>query len=200
MLSNALKYGFVMTLTACLLGGCALLKTHKEALPEKSSVIENSQESVLRTDLDTTRRSMPLPIGYGKTLADSIIDYARLFMRAPYKPGGNGPDRFDCSGYTKFVFNRFGYELKRTAKGQLEDGWRKIDDTADLQRGDLVFYGSRKDAKMMGHVGIVVDANLDDGSFTFIHATVKLGVIVSNSMEKYYRERYIAACRVLPDF
>lgn len=132
-------------------------------------------------------------------LADSIIDYASTFMGVPYKHGGNGPKKFDCSGFTYYVFRHFGYSLKRSVEGQLNDGWKKIDHTDELRRGDLVFYGGRKNPKKLGHVAIVVDNYPDDGYFTFIHATVKRGVIISKSNEKYYRIRYMAACRILPE-
>ena len=133
-----------------------------------------------------------------QTLADSIIDYARRFMRVPYVPGGNGPDKFDCSGFTSFVFRHFGIKLSRTVNGQLDNGWMVILDPKQLRRGDLVFFGSRRVVNRLGHVAIVVDNDPDKNSFTFIHATVKLGVTISASTEKYYRLRYLTACRILP--
>ena len=132
-------------------------------------------------------------------LADSIIDYAKKFTGVPYQSGGNGPKIFDCSGFTLFVFKHFGYSLKRTVVGQLHDGWKEIDNTSELRRGDLVFYGARRDPQRMGHVAIVVDNYPEEHYFTFIHATVKLGVTISKSDEKYYRIRYMTACRILPE-
>ena len=144
----------------------------------------------------------PSRYGYGQnhTVADSIIDYAMRFLRVPYVFSGKGPDEFDCSGFTSYVFHCFGYELKRTADGQLKDGWMEIKKPEDLKRGDLVFYGGRKKTKQIGHVAIVVDNDVANRRFTFIHATVKLGVTVSASTETYYSKRYITACRILPDF
>jgi hypothetical protein len=48
-------------------------------------------------------------------------------------------------------------------------------------------------------VAIVVDNDLVNHRFTFIHATVNLGVTVSVSTEYYYAKRYITACRILPE-
>ena len=106
---------------------------------------------------------------------------------------------FDCSGFTLFVFKHFGYSLKRTVLGQLQDGWKEIDNPDELRRGDLVFYGARRNPQKLGHVAIVVDSYPEEHYFTFIHATVKLGVTISNSTEKYYRIRYLTACRILPE-
>lgn len=156
-------------------------------------------EWMLQEEWDSVLRTLSPAVSFTDLLADSIIDYARTFMGVPYKHGGNGPKIFDCSGFTLYVFRHFGYALKRSVEGQIRDGWKEIDDTVELRRGDLVFYGGRKNISRLGHVGIVVDNYPEEHYFTFIHATVKLGVTISKSTEKYYRIRYLTACRVLPE-
>ena len=162
----------------------------------------DSCEMVLQAEWDSIVKAMADSVGMAKlkdAFADSIIAYASEYMNVPYRHGGNGPKVFDCSGFTKFVFKRFGYDLKRSVVGQLNDGWKRIDDTSELRRGDLVFFGGRKNPKKMGHVAIVVDNDQVEHVFTFIHATLKKGVIISASDEKYYRIRYMTACRILPE-
>lgn len=165
----------------------------------ESQRFHDSCEFVLQKEWDSTLRTLQPEVSFANLLADSIIDYAKKFMGVPYRHGGNGPGIFDCSGFTLYVFRHFGYSLKRTVIGQLHDGWKEIDDPAELRRGDLVFYGARRNPERMGHVAIVVDSYPDENYFTFIHATVKLGVTVSKSNEKYYRIRYMTACRILPE-
>lgn len=165
----------------------------------ESQRFHDSCEYVLQNEWDSVLRTLSPEVSFTNLLADSIIAYAKRFTGVPYKHGGNGPKIFDCSGFTLFVFKHFGYSLKRTVIGQLHDGWKEIDDTKDLRRGDLVFYGARRDPHRMGHVGIVVDNYPEDHCFTFIHATVKLGVTISRSTEKYYIIRYMTACRILPE-
>lgn len=220
MLDNHLKYHHLLLLASLLVfGSCQTVqklfqKEHRgEAVPVASDGLNAYNDSVNQkvinrfrdscamvqmTERDSMLRQLP-PTPLWQMIADSIIDYAMNFNGIPYMPGGNGPDKFDCSGFTKFVFNRFGYQLTRTVLGQLKDGWKEIDDPAELRRGDLVFYGSRKNPKRLGHVGIVVNNDPANHYFTFIHATVKLGVTVSASTENYYRIRYLNACRVLPE-
>ena len=158
-------------------------------------------DGVFVTQWDSIKYSLPDPSTYciNHTVADSIIDYAMRFMRVPYVPAGHGPDKFDCSGFTHFVFSRFGYDLSYYAPAQLTNGWCVITRQEDLKRGDLVFYGGRRNKREIGHVAIVVNNDPVNHSFTFIHATVHLGVTVSTSTEAYYAQRYITACRVLPD-
>lgn len=162
----------------------------------------DSCEMVLQAEWDSIMRVMIDSLGearFAEVMADSIIAYASEFMHTPYRYGGNGPKAFDCSGFTRYVFRRFGFDLKRSVVGQLDDGRKRIDDTAELRRGDLVFFGGRRNPKRMGHVAIVVDIDPDSHVFTFIHSTIKKGVIISASNEKYYRIRYMTACRILPD-
>lgn len=131
-------------------------------------------------------------------LADSLLDYAKLFIGKPYIGGGNGPNGFDCSGFTKFVFGRFGHNLFRTSEGQMLNG-TPIKRQADLRPGDLVFYSGRKQSKQIGHVGIVVENDPETNIFTFIHAACQSGVTISKSNEPYYIPRYVSACRVLDE-
>ena len=166
-------------------------------------VFMQEKDSILKMDSVFSVESIEKMLDDSETvflsqnLADSIIDYAKRFMKVPYVPGGNGPDRFDCSGFTSFVFRHFGISLPRTVNGQLDIG-EVIMDPKQLRRGDLVFFGSRRVVNRLGHVAIVVDNDVEKHRFTFIHATVKLGVVISTSTETYYKLRYLTACRILP--
>ena len=157
-------------------------------------VLQAEWDSILRAMSDTVTK-----VDFVSLLADSIIDYASKYMGVPYVHGGNGPKSFDCSGFTLFVFKHFGYKLQRTVVGQLNDGWKIIENTADLRRGDLVFFGGRKVPTRMGHVAIVVDNDVENEDFTFIHATLNKGITISSIKETYYKIRYMTACRILPE-
>lgn len=162
----------------------------------------DSCELVLQAEWDSIMRSMVDTVGvndFVMALADSIIEYAKEFMHVPYVHGGNGPNCFDCSGFTKFVFKKFGYNLQRTVPGQLSDGWKVITKRDELRRGDLAFFGGRAVPTRMGHVAIIVDNDPETHRFTFIHATLNEGITISASDEKYYKIRYMTACRILPE-
>lgn len=161
--------------------------------------IQDSCNRVIREREELRLSYEPPTEEVANSIADSILDYASTFIGVPYRYGANGPTEFDCSGFTLYVFRRFGYHLKRTAAGQVSDGWRTVDDPKELRRCDLVFFKSRRDPSRIGHVGVVVSHEPDSENFTFIHATVKLGVTVSSTAEKYYRDRYVTACRILPE-
>ena len=208
---------FALLLLSSLLMGCTALSdmvrprdASKNRAAYASDTIPRIKELEGRDIFEQARKEQwdsiqitdfgqPFNYSYPSTLADSIIEYAKLFLGAPYVYAGKGPNKFDCSGFTAFVFRHFGYELRASAKGQLDDGWKVITRPDELRCGDLVFYGGRSKTREIGHVGIVVSNDPDLHRFTFIHASVRLGVTISGSTESYYYPRYITACRILPE-
>lgn len=140
------------------------------------------------------------PVSINKTsttLQDDIIQYGRQYLGKPYRYAGKGPNGFDCSGYTSFVFRKFGYRLDTSSSGQD----RQIPTIArreDLRKGDLVFFEGRRQSGIVGHVGIVTEV-FSNGHFKFIHSSTTSGVIISSSREPYYASRYLRGGRVLEE-
>lgn len=208
---------FALLLLSSLLVGCTAfsgLVHHRDASKKRAAYASDTLSRIKELEsrdifelsrigqwdsIQVTDFGLPYAYSYSSTLADSIIEYAKLFLGAPYVYAGKGPNKFDCSGFTAFVFRHFGYELRASAKGQLDDGWKVITKPDDLRCGDLVFYGGRGKTREIGHVGVVVSNDPALHRFTFIHASVRLGVTISGSTEPYYYPRYITACRILPE-
>ena len=59
---------------------------------------------------------------------------------APYQYGAAGPWRFDCSGYTMWVFAKIGKRLPHSSA--MQSSVVRHVRAADRQRGDLVFFSS----------------------------------------------------------
>ena len=133
-----------------------------------------------------------------KDLVDDLLDYAKTFIGVPYRLGASGPDRFDCSGFTSYVFREFGYILPHNSVMQSQQS-RAVESFSDLRKGDLVFFGARGNIRSIGHVGIVVDVDLDRGMFHFIHASTSNGVEIQRSTSPYFMMRYMGAGRVLKE-
>jgi hypothetical protein len=81
-------------------------------------------------------------VDYAKSLAESTT-YAYGGQKAPYLT--------DCSGWTQYIFKKFGITLPRTSAAQATTG--KPVKFQDLQVGDLMFFSTRPDHKI-SHVGI----------------------------------------------
>ena len=122
--------------------------------------------------------------------AQAIIDYAKTFLGTPYVYGGNGPNSFDCSGFTKYVYNHFGYAINRTASTQLQNG--KAVEKSELQMGDLVFFRNDGDSHAASHVGIYI------GNGQFIHASSDTRTVTIGDLSKGNNPRkYVGARRIL---
>ena len=133
------------------------------------------------------------------TLQDSIITEATRHIGKRYQYAGKGPNRFDCSGFTGYVFRQFGYELYASSASQYLQGEKTKLENA--QKGDLIFFkGSNARSKGVGHVGIICDVNRDGKNTTlqFIHASVNKGITIDDYPESdYYRIRFIGIRRII---
>lgn len=106
---------------------------------------------------------------------------AKNHLGGSYVWGGQNPAGFDCSGYTRFVYNKIGVNLPRTALEQSRVGRTVSPD--QLEKGDLLFFLTDRGRGLpITHVGIY----LGDGQF--IHAAgSKEGIITSPLSGKYGR-------------
>jgi hypothetical protein len=108
---------------------------------------------------------------------------------SPYVWAEEGPHRFDCSGFTYYMYGSMGIEIPRVAREQAKVG-KKVS-PKDLQYGDLIFFATNKHRpRKITHVGMY----LGDGWFT--HAsTVKHEVIYSNLFTSPYYKKHLRVCR-----
>lgn len=126
------------------------------------------------------------------TLPDSILNYGMTFLNTPYHYGSPGPNTFDCSGFTSYIYKHFGYELPHSSRQQATQS--KSINKNNLRKGDLVFFQGGRLNGNIGHVGIVLENN--DGIFSFLHASIR-GVMVSSSNEPYYAARFVKGGRIM---
>jgi len=76
-----------------------------------------------------------------KAVAQRVLAIAASEYGKPYRYGSPGPNSFDCSGFTSFVFRKVGINLPHSSSAQ----YRVVRHVAKASRrpGDLIFmYGS----------------------------------------------------------
>ena len=157
-----------------------------EQVLAQQPVVEKPKETVVASRGET---EAPPISTEGQTLADKIIVYAKTFLGVPYVYGGYSPKGLDCSGFTKYVFAKYGVSLPRSAREYASIGTKVS--LSELQKGDILMWDSKKNGTI-GHVGIYM------GGGTFIHASSSKGKIVSMSLSTYNSyARYMGARRVL---
>ncbi|BDD05354.1 C40 family peptidase [Aureibacter tunicatorum] len=124
---------------------------------------------------------------------NTLVKTARSYTGTPYRYGGTSRNGMDCSALLVNSFDIIGINLPRTSKEQSEQG-QKVK-LKDLQPGDLVFFGSKKNKRRISHAGLVTEV-VNDDHVKFIHATTSLGVTESNVHSKYYKKLFREARRI----
>ncbi len=109
----------------------------------------------------------------------SVVDYAKSRLGCPYVWAAAGPDEFDCSGLVVWCYAQIGISLPHSSRDLINCGQRVSQ--ADLQPGDLVFFGSP-----IHHVGIYV------GDGQMIEAPYSGASVRYHSA---FRSDYAGACR-----
>lgn len=161
------------------------LKVNKVIVSPKKVEEQNTVQSS-RSSNTTGKKNTNSSINRGVNKSSSqVANYAYNFLGRPYVYGANGPNAFDCSGFTSYVYRHFRVSLPRTARSQFSAGSAVSRD--NLAPGDLVFFNT---VGYLGHVGLYI------GGGDFIHAASSGRVKISSLNEGYYRTRYAGARRV----
>jgi len=163
----------------------ATRKSKLSGIESEISALEAQEEARARATANTWTkrvsrgsgsRTFPPPT---RAPRSSIMSIARRYLGAPYVWGADGPNSFDCSGFTMFVYRQVGVSLPHSSRAQIGYGQRVS--RANLAPGDLVFFGSP-----IHHVGIYA------GGGMYIHAPHTGDVVKISSMG---RSDFAGACR-----
>ena len=152
-------------------------KEYKEKKAEAEAVIEKRKaeaaEAARKAAEEEAARKAEEEAGKAEEARvakrQEIVDFALQFVGNPYVYGGTSlTNGADCSGFVMSVFAQFGYSLPRVAADQYYQSVQKS--VADLEPGDLVFYGSG-----ISHVALYI------GDGQIIHASTSAsGIKISN--------------------
>nr|WP_244244539.1 C40 family peptidase [Marinilactibacillus kalidii] len=117
----------------------------------------------------------PKPSG---TSWSSIQAIANSKLGSKYVWGSKGPNTFDCSGFTSWVFRQAGKSIPGDSRSQYA-GATKV---SNPQPGDLVFFGTNGS---VSHVGIYA------GGGQFVGAQTSTGVAYTSVNSSYWGPRLI---------
>ncbi|MGH9588195.1 MAG: C40 family peptidase [Acidobacteriaceae bacterium] len=117
-------------------------------------LIDGTTAWVQRGDITTADAPLTIP---------QMIDLAHRFLGTTYTWGGVSSFGFDCSGFTQMLERQRGIEMPRDAG--IQSAWSGVVPVkrADLQPGDLLYFGSSP--TKITHTGMYI------GNGKFIHDT-----------------------------
>ena len=172
------NFALILLLLFCLTS----CKSSKRAISKKSTysvstTVDNKKAPLLTTD----------------SVIKSVINYAKQFDGVKYKYGGTTNKGMDCSGLVTTAFKSEQILLPRTTEDlSVAGNWV---DLKEVEKGDLLFFATKKNKRKINHVGLVIDTR--PGYIQFIHATTSAGVIVSNLAERFWYLSFVQARRIL---
>ncbi len=123
----------------------------------------------------------------------NIISKAKSFEGTRYKYGGTTKRGMDCSGLIYTAFLEEDIAVPRTSRAMSLEGERLY--IKQVNPGDLLFFETNKNRKVINHVGLVVERERDN--IYFIHSSTSRGVIISSLSEPYWNGAFVMARRIL---
>ena len=119
----------------------------------------------------------------------AIVNTAKAQIGKKKAWGAEGPNAFDCSGLTYYIYKQNGITIPRTSREQSNFGTTVS--KSNLQPGDLLFF-STDGSGGVSHVGIYV------GNGQMVHVSSSKNSVISTSINtSYWQKAYIRAKRVL---
>ena len=119
---------------------------------------------------------------------------AKSLLGSRYVYGASGPNTFDCSGFTSYIYKQLGHTIARGSSSQYYNSGYFVS-TSAMQPGDLIFFYNRRNDSSGGalpttHVGIYV------GDGQFIHASTNSYRVQYDSIYGHYAQYIVAAKRI----
>ncbi len=186
-----------------------IAKLKKDDIVYIKGYVEGCYNVITSTDIEGWVESKSITIsssdaanvsraGHSREVFNDIDIITTKYLGKRYSYGGNGPNSFDCSGFTSYILKTYygeylkskGINLPRTASSQATVGTSVS--KANLQKGDLVFFDTvGRIGDNIGHVGIYI------GNGKIIHASSSRARIVTDNLsDNYYTTRFMKAVRL----
>ena len=142
------------------------VKTSETVISEKVTKEATNQITLVGS------KKRPAPV-YNGSIGNAIVQEAYKYIGVKYTAGGTTPATgFDCTGFTRYVYGRLGYNnLGTSVSSQLNGGHARVS-RANLKPGDIVLFP--------GHAGIYI------GNGKMIHAPYAGRSVEVNDL-KYFK-------------
>ncbi|GFZ26799.1 C40 family peptidase [Lactobacillus corticis] len=124
----------------------------------------------------STKTSTTSTSSQASSKLSAVVTLAKAQIGKKYVWGATGPNSFDCSGLTQYVYQKAaGINITRTTYTQVNQG--KTVSLKSLQPGDLLFWGSKTAPY---HVAIYI------GNNQYVNAATPSQGVVKQTISTYY--------------
>jgi len=184
----------------------SLFVIEENVSPEYHFITNSSRDNISKTyiennyqisdNIEVVSYASYKPRTYQNTtdLINSIELDAKSFLGTKYVWGATGPSKFDCSGFTQWVYRDAGINIPRVSRDQARVG--EYVSYNNLRRGDMIFFDTKKHKKgIVTHVGIY----LGDGNFIHASSAAKQVIVYNFNKKPFYKERFLWGRRVVRD-
>lgn len=188
------RVGAIAVLSFMSITGCAPATLGVSPQVILSTVIANIPRSTVPNGGGSTPRRTRIPESSAPSAAaEHLLRTADSYVGVKYVWGGNTPrEGFDCSGFTRYVFDKYGIALPRTAREQVRAGTAVEPDFRALRPGDIMLFAEPGQA--ISHVAIYA------GNGRIIHSSTAargVGYTDLNTGGEWFLEYFVAARRLL---
>ena len=125
-----------------------------------------------------------------------LVAFSKTFLGTPYVYAKQDPKKgFDCSGFINYVFKNYNIAVPRSSSGFKNFG-KKID-VNSIRIGDVLVFTGYKDTTIIGHLGIVCEANGLNSKFIHASSGKVMQVTISDLNSNHYANRFLHAVDVI---
>lgn len=131
---NILKKVFLLlSLSIISLSGIARTKTsgasvshsqaHKQLLAKAGTAMDKKVISdMVLHEISSRETKVPSLSSESSVLIEDLLKEARTHIGKRYRHGSKGPNAFDCSGFSSYVYRQFGYTISPSSRAQYLEG------------------------------------------------------------------------------
>jgi cell wall-associated NlpC family hydrolase len=130
---------------ALLIVGLAVWHWYPRTAPKATAAMREAMQGLPR-DVYVSPQP-PAPDAQPTTERERLVTAAWKLIGVPYAYGAKGPDKLDCSGFTKAAYGTIGVSLPDGSYNQAR-GEQPLAAIAGLVPGDLLFYRWAKSASV----------------------------------------------------
>jgi len=160
----------------------SLSVTAQVELAKDSLILATRQDTIIKNNVQ---------------VIDSVINYGKTFLGRPYRYRGMSAKGFDCSGFIRFIFQKYGYDFPHSSSAydQIGDKISK-DSVLTVKKGDLLLFKGRNiKQRRIGHVAMVIEVS--DHQILMMHSCCDKGVAIEELLTSaYYPKRLLQIRRL----